>query len=375
MLLTIIVFILILGLLIFVHELGHFLLAKKLGMKVEEFGFGFPPRIFGIKKGETIYSLNLIPIGGFVKILGEDNEKKGKKDPKSFSSKPIWQRAVVLSSGVLMNFILAIIILSIGFSLGLPQILDPDLVESNVNIWNKRIMITYVAKDSPANKLGFQIGDQIISIDGRKFIELDEFSQEIESKAGSKINLEIKKGDQTLQKEIIPRKYPPKEQGAMGVELAQVGTVAYPWYKAVVEGTRATWYTIEAIFVGLYKLVKTLVGPTEVALEIAGPVGIAALTGRVIEEGWIYVLQFIALLSINLGIINILPFPALDGGRLVFLGVEKIRGKKVNPKIENWTNQIGMMLLIALMIFITFRDVMRFKGSIINVFQRIGGYF
>ncbi len=375
MLLTIIVFILILGLLIFVHELGHFLLAKRLGMKVEEFGFGFPPRIFGIKKGETIYSLNWIPIGGFVKILGEDNEKEGKKDPKSFSSKPIWQRAVVLSFGVLMNFILAIIILSIGFSIGLPQILDPDLIKSNVNIWNKRIMIAYVVKDSPANKMGLQIGDQIISIDGRKFIELDEFSQEIKSKAGSKINLEIKKGDQILQKEIIPRKYPPKEQGAMGVELAQVGTVAYPWYKAVVEGTRATWYTIEAIFVGLYKLVKTLVGPTKVALEIAGPVGIAALTGRVIEEGWIYVLQFVALLSINLGIINILPFPALDGGRLVFLGVEKIRGKKVNPKIENWTNQIGMMLLITLMIFITFRDVMRFKGSIINVFQRLGGLF
>jgi len=375
MLLTIIVFILILGLLIFVHELGHFLLAKKLGMKVEEFGFGFPPRIFGIKKGETIYSLNWIPIGGFVKILGEDNEKEGKKDPKSFSSKPIWQRAVVLSFGVLMNFILAIIILSIGFSIGLPQILDPDLVKSNVNIQNKKIVIAYIAKGSPADELGLGIGDQVIAIDNSKFTSVDNFIQTVRAKAGSKISLEIRRGDEFLAKKIIPRKYPPEDEGPMGVELAEVGTVSYPWYRAVVEGTRATWYTIEAIFMGLYNLVKTLVGPTKVALQIAGPVGIAALTGRVVKEGWIYVLQFIALLSINLGIINILPFPALDGGRLVFLGVEKIRGRKVNPRIENWTNQIGMTLLIVLMIFITFRDVMRFKGSIINVFQKLGGLF
>ncbi len=360
MLLTIIVFILILGVLIFSHELGHFISAKKLGIKVEEFGFGFPPRIFGIKKKGTLYSLNLIPLGGFVKIYGEQKLQKRVrlfKDKRAFYSRPIWQRAIVIVMGVVMNVFLAAILLSIAHGIGVPTIIEKDAAGAK----NIQIQIIGVAKDSPAEKAGIKIGDSInelkVQSQKLKIVEVEEVQEFIARYTDEEINIIIQRGDETLEKTLIPRVSPPQGEGPIGVALAKTGIVRYPWYLAIVEGFKAAGQLVITIISLFYQLLKTLIIQGKLMGEIAGPVGIAVLTSKIAKLGLIYVLQFVAFLSINLAVINIIPFPALDGGKLLFLAIEKIRGKPVGAKIENLVNSVGFVLLIALMILVTFRDV------------------
>ncbi len=360
MILTIIVFLLILGLLIFAHELGHFISAKKAGARVEEFGFGFPPRIFGFKKGDTTYSLNAIPLGGFVKIFGEEQDEKRSDSKFAFYNKPIWQRAIILVMGVVMNLILAVILLSIVHVLGIPTIVESGQETSYQNI---QIQIVETAKNSPAENANIKVGDAIISLTyGSEKIEIKEIEEVqkfIGFHSGQEISMEIKRGNEIIVKKLTPRIDPPKEEGALGIAMSKTGLISYLWYTAILKGFEATGRLIVTMVTMFWLLVKTLLFQGKMIGEVAGPIGIAVLTSQVVQLGWVYVLQFAAILSINLAIINILPFPALDGGRLLFLLIEKIKGKPVKVKTERIAHTLGFAILIGLMIVVTLRDVIK----------------
>ncbi len=365
MLLVVVVFILILGLLIFVHEFGHFIMAKRAGLRVEEFGFGFPPRLFGIKKGETIYSINLLPLGGFVKIYGEDRpaskkkEKGGKK--RAFYGQSIGSRAKILLAGITMNFLLAIPLLALGHFLGLPAIIGDEAPNGLKNI---KVQITQVVFDSPAGQAGLMIGDTIVQlgVDGQKIgiNKVKEVQQFVSEHQGEEIAVVIKRGNETLEKKIVPRVDYPDDQGPMGISLARTAIVSYPWYEAIVKGVVSTVTLTITIIVALAGLLWDLVSTGQVMGDVAGPVGIFSITSQVTKLGFIYVLQFTAVLSIHLAILNGLPFPALDGGRLLFLGIEKIKGSPINSKFERIANTAGFVILLLLMAAITWRDVVRF---------------
>ncbi len=359
MILTILVFILILGLLIFSHEFGHFISAKKMGMRVEEFGFGFPPRLFGIKKGETLYSINLIPLGGFVKISGEQGpeKSKGKKTARLFYAKPIWKRAIVISMGVIMNLFVAIILLSIVHGIGIPTVIEENTIQAK----NIQIQIIDIAKNSPAEKVGLKMGDAIneLKIKNQKLTisEVEGVQEAVARYAGEEITLVIQRGNEVLEKTLLPRISPPENEGPIGIALAKIGIVKYPWYAAIWRGFKITIKLTGTFIVLFYHLLKTLILRGVLIGEIAGPVGIAVLTSQVTKLGLTYILQFAAFLSINLVIINAIPFPALDGGRLLFLLIEKIKGSPVSSKIENLINGLGFVLLLVFMALVTFRDI------------------
>lgn len=383
MILTIIVFIIILGLLVFVHEFGHFITAKKLGAKVEEFGFGFPPRICGWRKtngkrkffwgsGEvesedTVYSLNWIPLGGFVKIKGEGGEFAQDKD--SFAHKKPWKRAVILTAGVFMNFVLAAILLMIVFGIGAPQAVEADMEPGKVKETN--IQIISVLEGLPAKKESVKIGDFVVSVDGKKFEEIENLQNYVDGKIGQKTIFVFRRGDKEITKEIKPVKLEETEKGGIGVGLVKTGIVSYPWYYSIWMGLKAAVFMTGQILVAFGVLIKNLIIQREVPVDLAGPVGIAVITGQVTRMGFVYILQFTALLSINLAIINFLPFPALDGGRVLFLGIEKLRGKPVDQKVENIIHTIGFALLILLIIVVTFRDVARFSDKFVEIWQKI----
>jgi regulator of sigma E protease len=429
--LTVIVFIIILGLLIFVHELGHFLVARRNGIRAEEFGFGFPPRIFGIQsltgqrlkkiaereevdikiadyktkdeevveevvidkireidqlvpvkkwrfiwgkikdkksqsgkvrnlKAGTIYSLNWIPLGGFVKIKGEDGSAGGDSD--SFSSKSAWVRVKVLAAGVIMNFVLAWFLITLAFMIGAPQVIDEP---SNIIAKEAKIQISQVISGSPAEGMGIKAGDEIIKCKindvkcQKNFFHVSDVQDFINSYKGKEITLEIKRGNETLFFGGVPRIEYPQEQGALGISLVQTAIVSYPWHEALGKGLATTFDLIIAVTVAFAGIIKSLILGTKIAVDISGPVGIAYLTKQVTSLGLVYIIQFAALLSINLGMINGFPFPALDGGRILFILIEKIKGTPVSRKVEQMIHTAGFTLLIALMIYVTFRDVMK----------------
>lgn len=377
---TLIVFILVLGVLIFVHELGHFLSAKKLGVGVEEFGFGYPPRIFGIKvnkkatgkkwqffwgdkikkednlenEDSMIYSLNLLPLGGFVKIIGENGQEDD--NPKNFSNQAAWKRVIVLSAGVIMNFILAIVLLSIGFYFGLPQTIEPNTPSDKVS--NRNVVVVEVLPNSPAEEQGIKINDVIVSINGQAVSNSDEIFEKI--KVNSELTLGIERNKQKQDIKLTPRVLPDRAEPLIGVAMVDTGIVRYGFFGSIWQGLRATYILSIRVLEALYSLLANIITQGKLSADLSGPIGVAVITGQVAQMGFIYLLQFAAILSINLGIINIVPFPALDGGRLLFILIEKIRRKKMNQKIENILHNSGFILLMILVVFITYRDVMRY---------------
>lgn len=340
--------------------MGHFMAAKKNGVAVEEFGFGYPPRIFGIKKGDTIYSINWIPIGGFVKIKGESGENKN--DKNSFASKAIWKRATILASGVGMNLALAAVLLAIGFYIGLPTIISDDMAAQN-NVKGYKIQIMSILEESPAASADLQIGDTVKSINSQEFKQIAGLQEYNQDKAGQTITLTTLRGKKEVTQEITLIANESGE-GIMGISLVETGIISYPWYQALWMGLKSTVLLVGQIIIAFYEIIRNLIVSQEVGAEVGGPVRIAVLTGQVTQMGFIYILQFTALLSINLAIINFLPFPALDGGRLLFLMIEKIRRRPVDQKIENLVHNIGFGLLILLMFVITFRDIAAYSDNI-----------
>lgn len=364
MITTIIVFLLVLSILVLIHEAGHFFVAKKLGIKVEEFGFGLPPRAFGIKRGETMYSVNWLPIGGFVKLYGEDEAGGGKasvkkeeiKDTKrAFFARPPWQRAIIVVAGVVMNFILGVVIISYLFG------------SQGVSTPGDKVIVMEVQKSSPAAVAGLKPGDQVVSIDRQKIKSSEELIGITKKHLGEKVTMQIiPKGQQTAKDIIVtPRKNYPQNEGPMGVAISQnIEVKKYPWYKAPVLGTieafKMSWMIVSGLGLVLWQLVTSGAVPK----GVAGPVGIAQLTGQFVQIGPFAVLSLVALLSLNLAVLNILPIPALDGGRLAFILVEMFTGKKANPKWEGYAHAVGMALLLGLIALITLHDLLRvFSGQ------------
>lgn len=351
MLLTIIIFILILGLLILVHEFGHFITAKLNNVKVEEFALGFPPRIFSIRRGGTRYSLNAIPIGGYVKILGEEESNH---EAGSLQNKKLSVKALIMVAGVTMNFILAIILMTLGFSLGMtPLVSDPATMAGTKN---SQVMVVYIQSDSPAAKIGLEPGNIINGFDSTS--DLQQFTK---THLGQEVELSISKNQKTENTKVTLSQ---DQDAPLGVGLVPITKVKQPIYQAFITSITETGKAIGAIFVFLYDIIKnvfTTGHAGEAAEGVVGPVGLFNFTAQAIKIGWIYVLQLIIILSINLGVINILPFPALDGGKVLFLGLEGLfRRKVIRTEIENIIHLIGFGLLILLLIAITYRDIINF---------------
>jgi regulator of sigma E protease len=385
MILTIIVFLLILSVLVLIHEGGHFFVAKKLGIKVEEFGFGFPPRMFGKKIGETIYSINWLPIGGFVKLYGEDEAGAGKIDLKkkkklskdlsrAFFAKSAWQRAIVIVAGVVMNAILAAIIFYIflgisGFKTDIPLLSNYKFFGVNqTNV--EEVVISDVAKNSPAEKRGLKAPIEVVAINGQKIKSSDEFVAIVGKNKGHEIeitwsNLQTNEIHKTR---VTPRLNPPKDEGALGVGLYSLSSAVLNYSTPVQKIFSGITYPINLMAYNIDvmgQLVKiSLQKKTTEPLSqgVSGPVGIASVTGSILQiqnlrEKILGLLNLAGLLSISLAFFNVLPIPALDGGRLFFILIEAFTGKKVNPRIEGITHTIGMMILLALMVLITFKDI------------------
>lgn len=346
MVLTIIVFVAILSLLVLIHEFGHFLVAKKSGIKVEEFGFGLPPRIWGKKIGETLYSVNLLPIGGFVKLFGEDEEQTTNSH-RSFTNKPLLIRMLVVIAGVASNFLLSVLLLTIALTIG-------------VHVWTNQVNITQVTSDSPAMQAGLIKEDIVYSIDGKNVTASTEFISYVNGHKGQPISLDVLRGKNTINIAVTPRESPPPGEGPLGIAVSNFAIRSYPVWIAPIEGIREAWQITTLTLSSLSQLaVRALTTGSVPGDAIAGPVGIANLTGQAVNVGFAAVVYFAAILSLNLAIVNILPFPALDGGRFAFLILEGILRRKVAVRIEKYIHAAGLVILISLILIITANDISR----------------
>jgi len=359
MILTIIIaFVSLIGLIV-LHELGHFVLAKKFGVKVEEFGIGYPPRLFGKKIGGTIYSLNLLPFGAFVKIYGHE---KRIEDPRSFTTKPFYQKALIILGGVVIFWIVAAILLSIVMGIGVPSAISDQ--EAGI-LKDVKVQIAGIVSESPAETAGLKIGDAISELRSEdeqlKIDKVGQVQEFIQAHRGKEVILTIQRGDEILDVSLVPRVSFPEGEGPMGIALVRTSLKSYPWYIAPIKGIQATGVLTVAVIRGWGMVFSSLFQGQGIppGVEIGGPVRIFELFIDVGAMGVSYFLQFIALISISLALINILPIPALDGGWFLFLVIERIKGKPLNDKIVQKVSATFFFLLIALMIWITIKDIIR----------------
>ncbi|MBT4153588.1 MAG: RIP metalloprotease RseP [Candidatus Magasanikbacteria bacterium] len=383
---TVLLFILILGLLVFVHEFGHFIAARLSGMKVHEFALGFPPLAIGVYKdpvtkklvwvsprkakrnaieagvsaaGEeypaTLYSLNLLPLGGFCRIKGENGEEAAQKD--SFGHKSTWKKSIVLVAGVTMNFVLAAVLLGIGFSVGLPTDVTNGIPEDATVVSPPVTMVQQVLTDSPAEKAGIKGADSIIAVSGQHVINASHAQALIEKSEGDMVSVTLQRSGEEVTVDVVPEVLTEGKGYKLGVALADGAVLKYPWYLALVKGMQAAWSSLLAIFISLYILVKGLILGQGAAFEVSGPVGIASIIGESVKLGVVYLINVTAMISLSLAALNILPIPALDGGRLVFVWIEGITGKKVPMKYEQKAHTVGFVLLLILIVVVTFRDI------------------
>jgi regulator of sigma E protease len=364
---AIIIFLIVLIILILVHELGHFLLAKASGVRVDEFGLGFPPRIIGVKRGETTYSLNWIPFGGFVKIFGESPDDESISGPgasRSLVNKPKWIQVLVLIAGISFNVIFAWLLISFGFMSGLPTSVSSY---PNVHFTDARVVITNVLPGSPAEKAHLKSGDVIVSMkqDSRVLTvstssaDVMAVQKFIADSADKPVTIEIAEGSARSQVVATPLAGIIDNKAALGVGLDTIGTLQLPFFSALYQGAVLTVDLIKSIAVGLGGFFKNLVVAKADLAQVTGPVGIVGLVGDAAHLGFIYLLSFTAFISLNLAVINLLPFPALDGGRILFVIIEAIKRSPIKPKVANTLNTIGFGLLILLMLVITFHDVIK----------------
>lgn len=355
-LVTALVFIAILLLLVLVHEWGHYIAAKKAGCNVEEFGFGFPPRIFSVMKWGTKWSFNLLPIGGFVKIEGEDMEEED-PTPTSFASKSATWRIIILSGGVFMNVVLAAVLLAIQSGIGTPTL----VTESNASqLTDHKTYILDVADGSPAEQAELREYDRIEQIGSIANPSIDDIQTAIDEAAGTSIPVHIERQGQHFMIELTPRLNPPEGQGALGVSLASTGLQKSPWWQAPWHGIKRTWELTVAIIYQFGLIIQRVATEGSAGESLTGPIGIAVYTNEATQQGLSYILEFAALISINLAIVNILPLPALDGGRILFVIIEKLAGRRLPRQVESYIHTAGFVFLIGLMILITIKDARRF---------------
>ena len=335
---TVIAFLGVLVVLIIAHEFGHYITAKAAGVTVEEVGIGFPPRLLSFKRGGTIYSLNAIPLGGFAKMAGEEDSKVA----GSLASKSIPARLLTLSAGSLMNLLLPLLLFSVAFMV--PH-----------NIVYGQVQVDEVVANSPAARAGIVTGDTILEVNGQKVNNIGDLQRNIQLNLGQTVTLVTQRDEVS----VVPRWQPPEGEGAIGVVVRVISPTvvrqSYPFWQAIPMGVRECIGTFVLFKNGI---ISMIIG--SVPRVVAGPVGIAQITGEVAQAGLSPLLEFAAFLSINLAIINLLPLPALDGGRIAFVFLEWVRrGRRVPAKIEGMIHMAGFALLITFILLVTYQDIIR----------------
>ena len=380
---TIIIFLIILAVLVLSHELGHFSVAKFFGIRVDEFGFGFPPKIFSWKKGETIYYINLLPLGGFVKIFGEDPtsdvlDKDHKDAERSLCHKPRHIQAAVIFAGVLFNLILAWLVMSLGFIYGLPvpegfSKLGPDPASS-------KLIVTGILKGAPAEEGGLKPGVNLVYLatkeDSIQSLNIDSVEKFITSHEGQEIFVGYKEpansgvlisvgmgpldyGQETKTAVVIPKKGIIGDKPGIGISMDMIGILKLPFFEAIYAGGVAVYALFQSTISGLFHYIIGFFTGTSTAGSVSGPIGLIGIVGDAARFGIAYILALVALISVNLAVLNLVPFPALDGGRLFFLLIESIIRKPLNPKVVNVLNIAGFLFLLVLMLVVTYGDILK----------------
>jgi regulator of sigma E protease len=348
-------FLVMFTLIIAVHEFGHYITARLLGMRVLEFAFGFPPRIFAIRRGGIDYSVNAIPFGGFVRILGQDDfsiEQHGAGDPGSFTSKPWWAQAIVLAAGVAMNFVLAIIVLTAAFMIG---------TEAPTGI----VRVEEVAAGSPAEVAGIQAGDIVRTIDGKEITRTSDLQTYVYSHAGKEVTIVLDRGGRTVGPlTVVPRATPPENEGPLGVRLSEVTSppTALAPPQAFGQALRLTGDVVSQIAdlpAQLFARPAGQPGPP----PVGGPIEILRVTALVSQAGVSAFLKLVGVISVNLGVLNIIPFPGLDGGRLFFVLLSAALRRRISPQVEAAIHAVGFVLLLGLLVVVSVADIRRAAGG------------
>ena len=365
--LAIVIFIIILSVLVMIHEFGHFIMAKRAGIGVEEFGFGLPPRIWGKKVGGTIYSVNWLPFGGFVRLVGEDPTDKHRDDKNSFYVKSIWQRFKVVVAGVFMNLVLAvavfyIVVFALGFKVNMPLLVDHQFKFVNQS---KQVLVGDVSPNSPASDAGLKPGESIVEVSGQKINSIENLQDVVKSSGGKALNITVENpvNNQTHEVVATPKFNEKTNAPALGVSLGELYVMNYQTpLEKIFAGFIHSYNTIDyslAVFGQLigYSIREHTIAP--VSEGVSGPVGIASITQQAVVLGPISVLQLVGLLSLNLAFLNVLPIPALDGGRLFFIIVEAVTRRKVHATFEKWVHTVGFAVLIALVLLVTYNDIFK----------------
>jgi regulator of sigma E protease len=358
-LLSVIAVIVLLGVLIFVHEMGHFLTAKFFNVGVLKFSLGFGRTLFGKKVGETEYVISMIPLGGYVKMLGESEvegeELSPEEEKRSFAKQSVWKRMAIVFSGPLFNFVLAFLIFAVVFMIGVPTLTSE---------------IGMVQDGGAASEAGLLPGDIVLGIDGRAVSRWDNMAERINQSGGNSLIFQVKRGNEVRDITVVPRMTPARNLFGEEIESYKIGVG--PARKTVIErlnplaalwkGVTQTWFITKMTFVSIVKIFEGVLSPK----NLGGPILIAQMAGEQVKGGIIPFIFFMAILSINLGVLNLLPIPVLDGGHLLFYIIEAIRGKDMSVKWKERAQQIGFILLIMLMIFVVIMDIDRLNIGVVN---------
>jgi len=359
MLITFLIFFATIFVLVIAHELGHFFSARLFGIRVDEFGFGIPPRIAGIRRGGTLYSINWLPVGGFVKIFGE--ESGFASDPRAFGSKSALIRSAVLLSGIFANLLFAWILLSVMAFVGILVSVDENEVSQYTDV---RLTIIDVAPGSPAAKVELRAGDVIeevaVGIYGTSYLNVQTLQEFARTHAGEFISASVKRNGQKFNVLLESRVSPPSGEGPLGIAIDMFRVKKSSWYQAPIEGARTGWSVSKLTVVGIFDTFMEILRGRADEVQISGPVGIFFLTERMSGAGFASLLFFIAVLSISLALFNVLPIPGLDGGRFLFLLIEIFTGRKISERISSVIHSIGLIVLLILIAFITRLDIQRY---------------
>ena len=357
--LSLVYFLIVLGALVLVHEFGHFITAKRCGVRVERFSIGFGPKLFSVKKGETEYLVSAIPLGGYVKMAGDEpSEIKGKD--WEFLSKSVGDRFKIIVAGPLLNYVMAFLIFSVVFMFGSPTLTTE---------------VGSLLKDYPAEKAGLLAGDKVTAIDGKNIGDWEEMTEIIHKHIEGSIKLTVNRGGKIFDIDIKPNVRETKDIFGKDVRIALIGIAPSQSIKKVKYGF------LESFGMGAKKLLQLtaitykaiwsmLIGRLSVKESMTGPIGIFIITGKMAQMGFIYIFHLMGILSASLAIFNLLPFPVLDGGHIIFLALEKLRGKPLSAKAQEAIMNVGISLLILLTIFIFYNDMIKF-----GIFSKIGGVF